>query len=51
VTGNPLDYDVRMISTADTQRRAPYRAAALIVLVLAFGALIGRGASSSASWR
>lgn len=42
VTGNPaLDYDVRMISTADT-RTAERRAVplTLVVLVLAFGALV-----------
>ena len=42
VTGNPaLDYDVRMISTADT-RTAERRALplTLVVLVLAFGALV-----------
>ena len=42
VTGNPaLDYDVRMISTADT-RTAERRAIplTLVVLVLAFGALV-----------
>ncbi len=42
VTGNPaLDYDVRMISTADT-RNAERRALplTLVVLVLAFGALV-----------